>query len=390
MALRRWGWVLGPALAAALVAIAVLPPRVPGAAGSFGSLFGPSYEIWIPPDPHGAAVKAALRTQRVRLRARALADSIIRLARGPGALRSSDGAVALVYAPPIPRDSAKVWLEAASAELALYPTAGARGLPVVVALASTPMRSRNVLEQNLLGELRLGFQSVAASSGACVVVLDLTLLGTRRYDVSPMARDAAGRPLGRFLDLCALYARFGVPGPAVSQWADRSPAWYWNRYDRLSLRMQEARRTLRSDTVGALSPYSGFWYGALDWMPASCLRGQTEVCARVAGFERGVDYRWWWGTSLTRGQLVAWLLATGTPSQFAAFWRSSLPARPALEAAYGRPAGRLALEALRHWASAPGPAGPRLGAPTLLAGLTWAGLAVLLAVVAGRRWTAQG
>ncbi len=380
---RRW-WILGPSLAAVAVLVIALPPRVPVGGGPIESLFGTTYYREAPRDPTGDAVRAAVRAQGWRYRERILADSVVREARGRGALRSADGAVTVVYGRLVTRDSARVWLEAAAGELALYPGAGAGGLPVVLALFSAPARSRSTSERLMFSQAVFTLKTAAASSGACIVFLNL---GPRPdwYLRELVAHDAYGRPVGRFLDVCALYGRFGLPGRAISAWANRGPSWYWGGYDRLSRRMQEARRALRPDTVTAVWTYSTYWRGAIQWAPIACLRGGTATCARIAGLEPFSTDIFWWSTRLTRGQVLTWLLASGTPAQFAAFWRSPLSPARAVEAAYGRPAGQVLMEAFRHWQSAPEPGGPRAGARAVLAGVAWAGLALALALVAGRR-----
>ena len=389
MALKRWRWVVMPALAALLLGVLLLPPQVPVSEGLLGSFFGLGFPSEVPRDPSGEAIRAAVRTQRWRLRRRTLADSIVQATHGPGALRSADGAITVVYGRPITHDSARVWLEAASAELALYPRADARGLPVVLALFSGPVSSRDARERLLFSQTVVGLQSAASSSGACIVVMNLALAQPEWYARGLVAHDAAGRPLGRFLDSCALFGRFGLPGRAISAWADRGPAWYWSGYDRLSRRMQEARRELRPDTVASVWWYSTFWRGSVQWAPVACLRGGTATCARVAGLEPVSNDYFWWSSRLTRGQLLAWLLASGTPAQFAAFWRSSLPPAAAIEAAYGQPAGGVVMMAFRHWSSPPEPGGPRAGTRVVLVGIGWAALALTLALVAGRRWQTE-
>lgn len=390
MALMRWRWILIPVFGAAVIVALALPPRVPVGEGPIGSFFGQAYERWVPEDPTGNAVHNAVQVQRWRLRQERLADSIVRAARSPAALRSADGAVTVVYGRPLSRDSARVWLTAAAVELALYPKADSRGLPVIVALSSVPMRNQTGREERMLfNQAVLGLQAVAASSGACVVFVNLALPRREWYERGLVARDASGRPLGRFLDACALYGRFGLPGSAVSAWAGRGPSWYWGGYDRLSRRMQEARRTMRPDTVIAMWTYSTFWSGGVQWTPIACLRGGTETCLRVAGLGPVLTDPWWWSSRLTRGQILSWLLATRSPAQFAAFWRSPLPPAQALQAAYGEPAGRLAMSAYRHWTSAPEPGGPRSGARVVLVGIGWAALALALAHGAGRRWQSE-
>jgi hypothetical protein len=377
-------------VAAAAIAVTILPPRGPSTEGFVGSFFGWSHTDYVPRDPSGDAIHAAASTLRWRFVESSLAESIVTVARLPGALRSTDGAITVVYAPTITRDSARIWLAAASSELALVPQAGVRGLPVVVALARwLPARSTASREQRLLsGQTFLGLQGVAGTSGACVVVLNLGHPHPEWYVRELMAHDASGRPLGRFLDACALYGRFGVPGRGVSAWADRGPEWYWGGYDQLSRRMQDARRRLRPDTVTAEWVYSAFWRGEVQWAPLACLRGGEAVCVRIAGLEPSVRGFWWYDR-LTRSQLFAWLLVNRKPSEFAAFWRSDLPPARALQEAYGEPAGKLVRSAFAHWTVAPDIGGPRAGARIVLAGFAWGAVALGLALTVGRRWSAE-
>jgi hypothetical protein len=390
VALKRWRWVLSPLLAALILAVLALPPRVPVGEGLLGRFFGPGDYDYVPQDPTRAAVRDAIRTQSRRLIAQRLADSLAAAARRADALHSADGAVTVVYEPPITRDSARTWLAAAEAELGLYPRPDTTtGLPVVVALRATPVRSRDANERILLSPALLGLQGAATSSGACVVVINLAQDMPDWYARRLVAHDAARRPLGRFLDACALYGRYGLPGAAVATWAERGPSWYWGGYDRLSLRVQEARRSVRRDTVVAVLTSSSFWQGGLQWAPIACLRGGTATCARLADLSGLPSGLFWWSFRLTRGQVLAWLVAQGSPAQFARFWRSRLPPAQAIEAAYGEPAGRLAMAAFRHWASPPGPGGPRAGGRVVVGGVLWAALALGLALVAGRRWTTE-
>lgn len=390
MALIRWRWVLGPVLAALLLTALALPPRVPVGEGLAASFFGAGDYGEVFRDRTRSAVRAAVQTQRGRLGEQVLADSIVGAASSPGALHSADGAVTVVYGPPLTRDSARVWLEAASAEVALYPGADAPGLPVIVALSSVaPVRRRDARERPLLVQTVLPLQRAAASAGACIVVLNLFAAGRDWYSRGLIAHDAAGRPLGRFLDSCALYGRYGLPGPAIAAWAARGPVWYWGGYDRLSRRMQEARRKLRPDTLTAVWTSSTPWQGVVQWPPIACLRGGAATCARMAGFTGFSPVLSWWSYDLTRGQVLAWLVASGTPGQFAAFWRSPLPPAQAIEAAYAEPAGRVAMTAFRHWSSAPEAGGPHAGGHVVLAGVLWAVLALALALVAGRHWRTE-
>jgi hypothetical protein len=387
VALRRWRWVLGPVLAALLLAVLALPPQVPLGEGLVGSFFGPGDYGNTIQSPSRLAISEAVRTQGRRLIMQRLADSLVAAARRPGALRSADGTVTVVYARPITHDAARVWLEAATGELALYPKADIHGVPIVVALSLTLARGRDASVRLLLEQPALTLRE-AAPNGACVVVLNLAQSSLDWSARELVAHDAAGRPLGRFLDICALYSRFGLPGPGVSAWADRGPVWYRGGYDRLSRRMQEARRALRKDTIATAWEYSTYWQGAVQWAPIACLRGGTASCARVAGFARPYGFSWW-TYYLTRRQILTWLVASGTPAQFARFWRSPLPPAQAIQASYGEPAVRLAMAAFRHWESPPEPGGPRADGRVVLAGIAWAGLALALALMAGRRWKTE-
>jgi hypothetical protein len=129
------------------------------------------------------------------------------------------------------------------------------------------------------------------------------------------------------------------------------------------------------------------WYYGTPWVAIGCLDGSWALCERNVRIRPGVSY-WWSSMDAQAAQLVAFLLANGTSAQFAAFWRSPLGVGDALRQAYGRPAGQLAYESFSHWYSTK-PGGPRAGPRLLLAGLFWAGAALALALVAGRRWKTE-
>ena len=390
MALKRWVWVWGPALAAVLAALLALPPGIPSetnllvAIGAIGDwTYGGSRT------PHREAVQGAVATLKRRLRDAQLVDSLARAARGPRALRSADGQVTVTYETPLTRDSARVWLEAAEGELALYPTANAGGVPVVVALASDPSRwRRKEYRDDWEWQGVRQLLSAIESHGVCAVTIDLHARYVAEGGI--IGRNAEGTPVGRFLDLCALYARFGMPG-AAGRWAieTTSPWWYY-RYP-LSIAVQDARRPVRRGTVvhdeqGGSVP----WSGAVQWVDIGCLHGSFELCARRAGFDR-TESRWFYpyGRYFSRLQVLGYLLTQGTSAQFAAFWHSSQPAATALAAAYEKPAGQLVRSAFAHWYDIPEAGGPPMGGRALLAGLFWAGLALAVAVTAGRRRTVQ-
>ncbi len=388
MALKRWSWVWGPALAAALVAVLALPPAIPSDTGLLVALgVLPSWDYSSSRDVHREAVEGAVNGLRRRYGERLAVDSVLAAARGPRAVRSGDGKITVVYERPLTRDSAQRWLAAAVGELDLYPASDGQGVPVVVALLSDPARWKG---QEYGPETRL-LLSAAESRGACVVTVDLHR--HYRYDDTwsqLVARDASGRPVGRFLDTCALYARFGVPG-AAAQWFVPTMAWWYYRSP-LSIAVQEARRSVRRADVAhdeQVRPLP--WSGEVYWIDVGCLHGSLALCGRWAGFGEQAQSRWFYSYARysSRVQVVGSLLATGSPAQFAAFWRSSLPTGEALAAAYGRPPGQLVMAAFAHWYNIPEPGGPQASAKTVLAGLFWAGLALAAAVLAGKHWTVE-
>jgi hypothetical protein len=393
MALTRWRWVWGPVLAALLVALAVLPPRVPTGAGtlfgvvSYGSdLYRYGYETG-----HSVFVtdvQNARSIQRWHWRRAVLADSILTAARGPRALRSEDGLVTLVYEAPLTTDSARRWLGAASRELALYPGGPIPGLRLVVALLSAPARER---QGNREASYEWGIQELldqAASTGACVVTVNL--LPRHSWGRRVVGHDLSGRPVSRVLGACALYARFGMPGARVSRWAaaEFGDSW-WNP---LTVQLLDARRRVRRYEIATDRGWSSSpFFGEVQWVEVGCLRGAASLCLRAAGLGLRPEsmYRYG-GGSTPHGQLLAYLLATGTPGQFAAFWRSPRPVPEALTGAYAQPAEQLTLSAFEHWYTAPAPGGRWGTARNVGVALVWVVLALALAVVAGRRWTIDG
>jgi len=388
MALKRWGWVWGPALAAVIVALLALPPAIPSDTGWLTALgVFPSLDYTGSRDAHREAVEQAVSTQQRRLGERRLVDSVLAVARGARAVRSSDGSVTVVYEQPLTRDSARAWLEAAEGEIALYPAASAPGAPVVVALYSDPARwSGKPSQEYWQGPRQL--LSAAESRGACVVTVDLRL--RRGYEEAwsrLVARDASGHRVGRFLDTCALYARFGAPGTAARWFVPALASWWYYR-DPLAIAVQEARRSVRRGDVAREEQVLPLpWSGAVYWIDVGCLHGSLELCSRWAGFGASGETRWYYsyGRYFSRNQVVGYLLAEGTPAQFAAFWHSSRPAEAALTEAYGRPAGQLVMSAYAHWYNVPDAGGPRASVRAVLAGLLWAGLALAIAVAVGRR-----
>ncbi len=284
MALRRWGWLWGPVLAALVLAIGLLPPTIPSGEGLLAAFGQPEYGRVYRPGVFRESVERAVSVQRRRVQDVRLADSLLRAARGASALRSADGLVTLVYERPLTRDSALVWLRAASAELALYPMATTPGLPLVVGLLTDSARGGRGRERFMIFPTRV-LTGAAAGRGACVVAINLFSPRAKAAWWTLVARDGGGHPVGRFLDVCALYGRFGVPGTAVAKWVDRGPNWFWGGYDELGMRLQEARRPVRRDDLPTWVEYSTPWTGAVPWLPIGCLDGATRSCAQAAGLE---------------------------------------------------------------------------------------------------------
>jgi hypothetical protein len=393
VALRRWAWIWGPALAALVLVVLLLPPGEPTRHSLLGGFGQADAEIeWAGRQrtQSDRDVRAALDVQQRLLDDGRLADSAIALARGPRALRSADGQVAVIYEAPFPADSARLFLRAALSELALYPRQAAGGMPIVVAIVARRSRANEKSDQFRWWWTILGLGDAASSSGACVVYVNR--IPDRTVNVGQLiAHDAAGQPVGRFLNSCALYARFGVPGPAVARWVgELSRYFWWRRRDPLALRLWEARRDIRREVVERRSDLLGNLEESGMWMEVACLRGTAPRCARAVGLEGGPlpIYFYRFNEPFTHGQLLGHLLAKGTAAQFAAFWRSPKPIGEALAGSYGLPAGELARAAYTHWYETT-PGGPRADEPVVVVGLLWSVLALTLALVAGRRWKTE-
>lgn len=387
MALRRWAWLWGPVVAALLAMVALLPPRVPTGAYPVLGIW-PTVDLAYRPEyrprVYAADLQDARRKQEARLHHAILVDSIIVAARGPHALRSDSAPITVVYEAPLTSDSARSWLRAATREIAVYPEAGPGGMPIVVALLSNPVRARG----RSGGIYYWGVQQLfdqASAAGACVVAVSLFRPGTMRLAVG---HDASGKVVSRVLGTCALYGRFGAPGPGVARWAlEDAGDWYW--WEPLTVELRDARRPVRRWEVEHDQRIGGSpTVGEVRWLEIGCLHGSASACARTAGLASVPEDAFqviYVGAASRRGRLIAHLLATGTPAQFAAFWRSSQPVSGALASAYGVPAGDLALAALRHWYAVPPVGGPRADPRTVLLGLGWAVLALAIALAAGRR-----
>ena len=385
MALSRWRWIWGPALAVVLLAVLLLPGS--GAPASGGILqFLQGNEMSYPPASFRNDVQAAVRTQHGRLRSLQRADSIVAALRGPRVLRGRVANVALVYETPLTSTDARAWLDAAETELSQYPSPSQAGSPLVVALFSNPARARTPEFENYRWWIRRRLPDALQTT--CTVEVNLVPWGR-----APQRSPRATKPLRAFLGLCGVARTFGPPGPKVARWMEVDPGFLGDGGDApaWNTALAEAAVTVPRHLVARpeiIVGQAGWqWYWGAPWVPIGCLHGAPSLCERNAHIRGSAGI--WWGYAVPRtSQVVAYLLTTGTPAQFEAFWRSPLPVGDALERAYGRPAGQMAYEAFSHWYYA-SPGGPRAEPRPLLAGLFWAAAALALALVAGRRWTTE-
>ena len=385
MALKRWAWIWGPAAAALFVAVLLLPAGGETGRpflyflyqGSFGSEGNASFRN---------DVRRAVDVQRARLRDAERADSLAAAARGPRAVRSRDGGVAVAYEVPLSATDARGWLAAAEKELARYPAVAGPGAPLVVALYSNPARAKG-REAGFYRWTTVRRLPPDSPRSPCVVEVNLVPQELRM----PRVRQVPPSSTGAFLGLCGLYQRFGVPGPEIARWMVRGG---WRAYGfgdgGWMATLAEAGRPvprieMRRPDLSKDRPWE--WYWGTPWVAIGCLDGSWWLCERNVGIRSG-DYYWWWYSDPRLAQLLAFLLAHGTSAQFAAFWRSPLGAGDALRQAYGRPAGELAHDAFSHWYSV-ALGGPRARPRLMLAGVFWAAAALALALVAGRRWTTE-
>lgn len=383
MALKRWRWVWAPVLAAGILAVLLLPGGQLSQAGLM-FWFLPQQLEYYPRWSFRSDVQTALRVQRERLVLAQRADSIVAAARGPRALRAWGAAVTVVYETPILADTARLWLQAALAELARYPGGASSGGRMVVALYSNPARAHSRDYANTNWSTRRLLPDPLGA--ACIVEVNLVPRESRQG----MMRRPPQRPAGPFLGWCGLFQRFGSPGPAIARWiglgrwrGNGSVDAGWSSLVADAGRPIPRREIYRPDLSES---YQWAWYWGTPWVQLACLRGTRSLCERNAKISGSQDY--WWFFEFRGSELVAFLLAGGTPAQFAAFWRSPLGVADALRQAYGRTAGQLAYEAFSHWHYA-SPGGPRAEPRLLLAGLFWAGAALALALVAGRRWKTE-
>ena len=202
----------------------------------------------------------------------------------------------------------------------------------------------------------------------CVVVVSSVSFGQgRRRPRSPGADSALVRTLDRSVGVCALYAKYGAPGPAIRRWLTseswrqaavvtsvRRRALHANPDAKLVV---DPRPTSRASTAFAGQRTFENWYG--EWrfgVPAiACLGGSDEMCAtpmrspnpiapdrRLAVLPAGVIRLARSSLSIEwDDQLMAALEDQLGPERFAAFWTSAKAPEEAILDASGKPVGAL-------------------------------------------------
>ena len=372
MTTRHWG--LGVTLlAAAIVAVAVLPPRpIPDQYNFAAAVLGFSYWNW-----YGGYGDYGMKVRRVRnrladaLAARSHGAADVRASRGPLALRSRREPVVVVRDSDVPIDAAREWLREAEAELAAYPRSTSPGVPVIVGLHTARVFPGSMSRPSLLAA-RLLFAE--GRDTACIVDIAFPR-SVSTGSAEDLRRLRLGGLDGRRLGRCALYARYGVPGAGVQEWYGLPPRWQW-AYDGV-LRMELARRDAPRRPIERIPEWGyGDWPGFL-----ACLNSGV-VCDGFFGLRKGRDAEWW-SYREEAGLLIADLLKFRGPDRFLRFWSSSLPVDSALQEVYGASIGILGREALLRRLIPPEPAGAHPGATA--ASVIWLAGLLGLAVVLSRR-----
>ncbi len=396
MALKSWHRAALTAAGMALALAVILPPRPYPEPGEplLGALYPVEYWWW--GRDYRNTLDVTVSDLQNRHRAAVMADSLFALTSGPRAVKSADGALTVLYEPPLSADSARVWLGMLERELALVPRGSGAGMPVVVALKSAPpKRNPRGAEGEAVARdgaarmdpwIAMRFVSPRAERPGCFVALRLGLSPGDIVRLGEIVgRDArTGVSRTAVLDWCLIYARFGVPGARVERWAGSrvDVRRWWTSGENLSWALEAARKgRQRDEQMSTLSPreLSDYWADPLN---SSCVRGSSVLCLKSVGLTadptlRGYSY---WIAKVRRSLLAALMLKD--PARFEKFWRSAEPAAVALEKAYGRPAGEVVGEWKRTIFKPPA-LGPRT--PALLSSLGWAVLAIGLSLLTAHR-----
>lgn len=379
MALRRRIPFGLTALAAGLAAIAALPPRpLPDRASFLAGLVGFNYDVGRLPERgiHRSTLSTTEGELRARLERARRADSIVGQARAGRQVRSRDGMVTVVYEPPLRADSARTWLRNAVDEIEAYPRVGGGVAPVFLVLYSDSARHPGPWVA-----LRR-FARSAGGTQACFI--ELNLIRRRRQEELAFLGAERG-PSRNVLDFCALYARYGPPGPRLAQWlgTDRQFNSWWD--EGLTAMMRQASRERSRHPL----PTLGFpnWAGASYWEEKGCLHNAGTLCLRAVGMDRArrrdTGY-FWFNRFASPRYVLALLLARRDAEKFRVFWQSQLPPAEALSSAYVGAAGSF-LSRLMNEVYAGPPSGPGADLKSHAAALGWVVTALGLAFVVARR-----
>jgi hypothetical protein len=358
MDLRTRWTLIGGAAAAALVAVATLPPRTcePGQLSLAASIMCGGRGPGRLHHRHDVEARRAHGRLALALQQRLLADTLLVRSRGPRALRSASG-ITVIFDAPVTTDSARSMLERADREVAMLPPGGAGG-QVILYLAADPFGALSQrLKTDWVSDLNYRVPSRFAMrepDGRTHCFTVLTLGG----------RGAGASRRGGALDWCALYARYGVPGDGVAEWAAGTFRWQW-------------RWGVSFAEQAAAEGGGAFRRTDETFMWRACANGSTAQCQALIGNGGNPSS---WMDSEQRRAFLAWLVRKEGGERFGRFWRAGGSIGDAIATGFGRSER----DVVRDWVVAtvgedPGPsARPRV----ILAGALWASLALSAAFVA--------
>ena len=222
MNLRRVRWALLPLLAAAALAVLVLPPRPLPQRFVLGSYLLGFWTEDRSPDVERMHLRT-LRVARERLRGeilvRAHGAADVRASREARALRSTRQPLVVVRDADVPDTTARRWLASAERELGFIPRASGTGVPVILALHTKHPQTDSGTVATFGPVVR--YQYAARSDSACIV----EVVFARRLEADRGRFDVPNGLKGDILGRCGLYARYGFPGPAVGRWAGLPSRW---------------------------------------------------------------------------------------------------------------------------------------------------------------------
>lgn len=332
MALTGRRVLLLASLAAALIAIALLPPSPDWWDDGPRRLTDTPTRV--------ALLDRAIRRAETRARLLTMRDSAAPLLarRPPGGTARPTLVLTDALSPPQRRAVAAAW-DSVTADLG--PAAAGTGVRLRVLASDAPEATLYLLPEATGGE-------------GCVVVVEL---GRWRRDDALIPR-----LLRRAVGPCAYYHAFGPPGPHIRAWLARSgfhPAQEadWTGTHRASRRRADR---LAGDAAHLQRVVVAVWEGPYLDTPeqTSCAAGRLASCAGVLDAAEGPYHhqrRWprleTQGVFARQGPLALWwapapgfffadLVHDHGRERFARFWRSSLPVDSAFATAFGVPLDR--------------------------------------------------